>query len=115
MQFHSIWLLAENPPAGNPFGLMPGLVAVAVVFYFMMILPEKRKQKSHRSALDQLKKNDRVVTIGGIYGTVTNIQRDSDEVTLKVDEATNAKLRVTFNAISRVIGDTPADEKSTKS
>jgi len=115
MHLSASWLLADNPQGGNPYGLLPGLAAVAVVFYFMMVLPEKRKAKSHRAALDQLKKNDRVVTVGGIYGTVTNIQRDADEVTLKVDEATNAKLRVTFNAISRVIGDTPADEKSTKS
>ena len=50
-----------------------------------------------------------MVTIGGIYGTVTNVQRESDEVTLKVDEATNAKLRVTLNSIARVITEDDAE------
>ena len=93
---------------------MPALMAIAVLFFFMMYLPEKKKQRAHRGQLEQLKKNDRVVTIGGIYGTVTNVQRDSDEVTLKVDEATNTKLRVTFGAISRVISDEPAGDKPDK-
>ena len=44
--------------------------------------------------LQNLKKNDRVVTIGGIYGTVVNAQKDLDEVTIKVDESTNTKLRM---------------------
>ena len=50
-----------------------------------------------------LKKNDRVVTIGGIYGTVVNVQKDLDEVTIKVDENTNTKLRMQRAAIARVI------------
>lgn len=110
-------LLAQDaaPPGGGGLGLMPAFVAIGILFYAMLIVPERRKQRAHRLLLDQLKKNDRVVTIGGMYGTVVNVQRDADEVTLKVDEATNTKVRVTFSAISRVITDAPADEKPAKS
>ena len=61
-----------------------------------------------------VKKNDRVVTVGGIYGVVTNVHREADEVTLKVDEATNTKLRVTLSSIGRVLGDEPSDEPANK-
>jgi preprotein translocase subunit YajC len=52
-----------------------------------------------------LKKNDRVITSSGIYGVVTSVQADADEVTIRVDEASNAKLRLTLSAIARVLGD----------
>jgi preprotein translocase subunit YajC len=52
--------------------------------------------------LSALKKNDRVVTIGGIKGIVTNVQRDADEVTINVDESSGTKLRVTVASIARV-------------
>ena len=65
--------------------------------------PERRKQADHKSLLESLKKNDRVITIGGIYGVVANVLRDDDRVTLKVDEANNTKIDVTFNSIARVI------------
>ena len=90
-------------------------LAILILMYFLLIRPDRQKQRSHRAALENLKKNDRVVTIGGIYGLVTNIQRESDEVTIKVDETTNTKLRVTLGAIGKVISDEPAGEKPAKS
>ena len=60
--------------------------------------------------LGGLKKNDRVVTSSGIYGTVVSVDRDADRVTLRVDESANAKLTVTLASIGRVLrdgGDSP--------
>jgi preprotein translocase subunit YajC len=51
-----------------------------------------------------------VVTIGGIYGVVVNVNRESDEVTLKIDEATNAKMRVTVGAVARILGEDSAEK-----
>lgn len=100
-------LLAEaaDPGAGggSPFSLLPGLLIIVALFYFLMIRPERRKQAAHKSLLSELKKNDRVVTIGGMYGVVTNVQRESDEITVKVDEATNTKIKFAVSAIARVI------------
>ncbi len=55
---------------------------------------------------DNLKRNDRVVTAGGLYGTVSAVDRDGDRVTLKVDESNNIKLDVTLGSVLRVLGDT---------
>ncbi len=85
---------------------------IFVLFYFLILRPEKRKQAEHKSLLEAIKKNDRVVTIGGIYGVVTNVLRDEDRVTLRIDEANNTKIDVTFSAIARVLGEEPEEEKN---
>ena len=107
-----VGLLAQNEPGPSSWGMFPGLLIIVVLFYFLLLHPDKKKRKDHQRLLEGLKKNDRVLTIGGIYGVVTNIQRDSDEVTIKVDEATNSKLRITIGSIGRVL--TGDAEKSGK-
>jgi preprotein translocase subunit YajC len=104
-------------PAGDPMALLQNLmpfIAIFVLFYFLLIRPQRREQARRREMLESIKKNDRVITAGGIYGVVTNVQRDDDEVTVKVDEATNTKLRLTLSSIVRVIGDEPANETANK-
>jgi len=88
-------------------GLLPWL-AIGLLFFFMLIRPQQRERAQRDAMLAGLKKNDRVVTAGGIYGIVTNVQRESDEVTVRVDEATNTKIRVTISSIARVLGDESA-------
>ena len=101
-------LLAEGDKAAPPgpssmlIQFSP-FILIAVLFYLLMIRPERRKRAELTAMLSNLKKNDRVVTIGGIYGTVVNVQKDLDEVTIKVDESTNTKLRMQRAAIARVI------------
>lgn len=114
-------LLAQDAPARDPslvegiFGTpWPLLLLLGVMFYLMLIRPERRKRQEMTKMLDNLKKNDRVVTIGGIYGTVVNAQKGLDEVTLRVDENNNTRMRVLRSAISRVISDTNVEEKPSK-
>jgi len=115
-----IWpiLLAQDPQpggGGSGFGsIFPALALIMVVFYFMLIRPEQNKRKAHQALLNSLKKNDRVVTVGGIYGVVTNVQRDGDEVTIKVDESNNTKIRITFGSVARVITGAAEGEKTAK-
>jgi len=103
-------LLAQNggPATLNP--LLP-LVIIAVLFYFMLIRPERRKRQEMDRLVANLKKNDRVVTSGGILGTVVNVSPESEELTLKVDESTNTKLRVLRHAIVRVLPAESGGEK----
>jgi preprotein translocase subunit YajC len=110
---------AANQPAAGDGGVSPlfqllPFVAIGLLFYFMLIRPQRREQSKRQDMLSNVKKNDRVVTIGGIYGVVMNVHREADEVTLKVDEATNTKLRVTMSAIARVISGEQAEEESSK-
>lgn len=89
--------------------MAPMLVAMFLLFYVLLIRPQRKEQKNRQLMLDNLKKNDRVVTIGGIYGTVTSVRREADEVTIKVDDST--KLRVTVSAVSRVLGSEITESK----
>jgi preprotein translocase subunit YajC len=79
------------------------LAIMGILFYFMMIRPQKKKEKTLRDRVHNVKENERVVTIGGIYGIVTNVQRDAERVTIRVDESTGTKLRVNMSAIARVL------------
>jgi preprotein translocase subunit YajC len=92
---------------GIPFPFL-ALIVILGLGYMMIFRPERQKQKAFRDQIAALKKNDRIVTIGGIYGVVANIHREADKVTIKVDEQT--KIDFTLGAISRVIsGDSPTE------
>ena len=97
---------APGQPEGNPLiSILTLILPIAVIFYFFLIRPQRKEQAKRTQMLQTIKKNDRVVTIGGIYGVVTNVSTESDEVTIKVDESTNTKLRMTLGAVSRVVSD----------
>lgn len=72
------------------------------------------EQARRQAMLGGVKRNDRVVTIGGVYGVVSNVNREADEVTIRVDESTNTKLRVTLSSIGRILGDEPSDDAAKK-
>ena len=98
----------EGPPYAFLRTLFP--FALTVFFgYFLLWLPEKRKREEIKNMLDGLKENDRVITAGGIHGTVTNVRREQDMVTIRVDEATGTKIRVGRSAIAQVISDNKKD------
>lgn len=98
----------ESPGFGS---MLPALMIIMGLFYFMILRPQKKKEQDFRSMIDNLKEKDRIVTIGGIHGVVTNVQRDRDEVTVRVDEATGAKIRIGASAIARVVTN-ETEEKS---
>ena len=99
-------LAAAAPQEGWGGAFMPMLtlfLPLLLAFYLLVMLPQRKEQSKRAAMLANLKKNDRVVTVGGIYGVVANVHREADEVTLKVDESTNTKLRVTLSSIVRVV------------
>jgi preprotein translocase subunit YajC len=100
----------DTSPLG---GMLFPLAMIVMLFYFMILRPQKNKEKSVRSMIDSLKEKDRVVTVGGIHGVVTNVQRDRDEVSIRIDESTGTKIRVGTSAISRVVTDEDKNEKKT--
>ena len=92
---------------------MVPITIIMVLFYFMILRPQKNKEDSFRTMIDGLKEKDRVVTIGGIHGVVTNVQREREEVTIRVDESTGTKIRVGTSAIARLVTDEDKAEKKT--
>ena len=85
-----------NPAAPNPLMNFVPIILIFVVFYFLLIRPQKKSQDDHKKMIASLKKNDEVVTAGGIHGTITNVKDAT--VTLKVDD--NVKIEVQKNSIA---------------
>ncbi|WP_439577341.1 preprotein translocase subunit YajC [Elioraea sp.] len=79
-------------PTGGLMSLAP-LILIFVVFYFILIRPQQKKAREHREMLGQLQRGDRVVTGGGVFGTVIRVTPESDEVIVEVSK--NPQLRVT--------------------
>jgi len=109
----SLCLLAEEaaPDAGDapPMGQMfIPLMLMAVVFYFLILRPQTKERKKHEQMVTALKKNDRVITAGGIVGTVANVTPDSNEITVKIDD--NTRIRVLKSHINVA----PAEPKDSK-
>lgn len=81
-------------PAAGPGGLLVSFLPfllIFIIFYFLLILPQQRKQKKHKAMLEALKKGDRVLTTGGVLGTVAAIHKDV--VTLQVADNVRLKIR----------------------
>lgn len=97
------WILAAAAPAATePAGAswlgivwMLGFVAI---FYFLLIMPQRKQQKQQREMINSLKKGDKVITIGGIHGEIVDI----DEEDLKLRVADKVEIKFNRNAIQRV-------------
>lgn len=90
----TMYLIAQAKPAPNPlFQFMVPLILMFVIFYFMLIKPQQRKQKKHQEMLKKVKSGDHVVTTGGIHGTVAAVKEHTfmlkvaDKMTIEVSRS----------------------------
>jgi preprotein translocase subunit YajC len=81
------------------------LVLIFVVFYFLLIRPQQKKMKAHRELIAALKRGDKVLTAGGIIGTVVKVEDDN---TLLVEIAKDIRVRVARGTISELLDKPPA-------
>ncbi|MCX7824937.1 MAG: preprotein translocase subunit YajC [Verrucomicrobiae bacterium] len=88
----------NQPPAVQMISSLLPIVLIFVVFYFMLIRPQQKKQKEIKQMLDNLKSGDKIITTGGILGTVTNVK----EKTVIVRIADNVKVEMLRSAIQTV-------------
>jgi preprotein translocase subunit YajC len=93
-------ILAMAPPTGESgggglMGFLP-MILIFVAFYFLLIAPQRKKQKQHQKMISALEKGDNVKTIGGMFGTVTGVK--DDRVVVKIAE--NVKVEVAKDAVS---------------
>ena len=105
-------LLAQGDGGGSLLVSLMPLMVIFYLFYLLFIRPQKKEQDQRKSMLAEMKKNDKIVTVGGIIGVVTNVDRDKGEVTIKTDES-GGKLRMTLGSINRVVVDDPSKLSST--
>ena len=120
-QLSSGLALLQAAPTGNPTGQMISTIVtfglVFVIFYFLIIRPQNKKQKEAQKMIEAVKKGDKVVTIGGVHAIVSSVKETT--VILKVDD--NTKMEFSKSAIQAVTArseekaevpaDKPAEEK----
>ena len=98
----------QAQPAARPQGSMITAMIPFVIFYFLLIRPQRTKQKRHQEMVEQLKSGNKVITAGGIHGTVMGVQKDRIEVKI----AANVKIDVAKNSIAVVL--TPQHQQKEK-
>src|SRR6266480_2653652 len=91
----SVFALAATPEGGSPWLQLVPFALVLAIFYFIILLPMKRKQQKVREFLDNLKVGDRVITTGGLYGQVTRL----GEQTVQLQVADKIRVEVAKSAI----------------
>ena len=91
-------------PGGDPFPMHMVFLFIGVILVVMWLLgsPRRKEAEQYQKMMDALERNDRVQTVGGIIGTVHQIDKDKNEVVIKVDESSGTKIRFSLHAISMV-------------
>lgn len=95
---------------GSPFVTLVPLLLVFVLFYFLIIVPQRKRQRAIDTMLENLKSGDKVVTNGGIYGTIVSIRDDKRTMQLKISENPVVRVEVARTAISG-LQDAPEEKK----
>ena len=95
--------------AGSIITSVLPLILIFAIMYFLMIRPQQKKMKDHRAMLTQLKRNDRVVTAGGIVATITKVKEGSDEIEAEI--APNVRVMLVRGTITSVVRPQAANDQ----
>ena len=101
---------APQPGAGSMLSSILPMVLLFAAMYFLMIAPQRKKQKQHEKMLKELGTGDEIVTTGGIFGTITNVKDDRFVVRI----AENTKIEIGKAFVQTVVTKTPAGEPAKK-
>ena len=94
-------------PGGGGLMMFVPFILILVVFYFLLIRPQQRKQKTHQLMIENLDKGDRIVTAGGLYGTVVAVKED--RFVLKIAE--NVKIELIKNQVAHLVSNKKKEKK----
>jgi preprotein translocase subunit YajC len=103
----SLFFAQAAPPPGNPLMSMLPMILIFGAMYFFMIAPQRKKQKEHQKMLETLGSGDEVITVGGIYGEITN--KKDDRFVVRIAERT--KVEVMKSAIQTVVRKSGEEKK----
>jgi preprotein translocase subunit YajC len=95
---NNLFILMGGAPGGNPITQIIPLVLIIVVFYFFMIRPQMKKAKETKKYIEALKAGDKILNIGGIYGTIQKMNEDGT-IIIAVEDGT--KMKISKNAVSQ--------------
>ena len=104
MIYDALTILADAAPPAQPTsgglgGMLVPMIAMGVIFYFMLIRPQQKKQKEHQALISSAKTGDKIVTSSGIHGLISNVK----ETTVIVKIADNVKIEMDKAAIATVL------------
>lgn len=106
----SVFAMGATPEGGSAWLQLVPFAIVLAIFYFIILLPMKRKQQKVQTFLDALKVNDRVVTTGGIYGQITRLSDQSVQLQI----ADKVRIEVAKASIGGYQGQEPVVEPTTQ-
>lgn len=107
LQYYPI-LAQATPDGGGMIGTVVMFGLIFVIFYFMIIRPQQKRQKERQKMLESLEKGDKIITAGGIYGTVVGIE----EKTVLVQIADNVKVKIDRGTLGNVLKESKPEEKT---
>ena len=95
----------------NPIAQFLPFVLMFVILYFLIIRPQRKRQKDQQILIDNLKINDEVMTNAGIIGKIVNIKKDKNTIVLRVDDTTGTKIEFQRSAIAGIVSDEKPNTK----
>lgn len=101
-------LFAAKAPAesgGSLLGALLPFIPIIFLFYFMILRPQQQQERKRRQKVDALKKNDRVLTSSGIFGTVVSVDHEGGRVILRVDDDKGVRIEFSKGAVADVLGE----------
>jgi len=113
MLINSAYAQAADAAAQTPSmtGTVIQLVLIFVIFYFLLIRPQKRAMHAHQEMLDTIKKNDKILTAGGVFGVVKKVKEDE----LTVEIAKDVEVQVSRTTVKEIITAEKKEAKEKKS
>jgi preprotein translocase subunit YajC len=106
----SVWAMGAVPEGGSAWLQLVPFALVLAIFYFIILLPMKRKQQKVQEFLDSLKVGDRVITTGGIYGQITRLGEQSVQLQI----ADKVRIEVSRAAVGGIQGQAPVVEPASQ-
>ncbi len=100
-----------DAPQGGGFAALVPIILMFVIFYFLLIRPQQKKAKSHQEMINNLKKGDRIITSGGIYGRITSL----DDHTASLEIADKVRVKVTRGSIASLAQAAPEPKQKDES
>ena len=107
---HYFMLFMGQPNQGEGPGLMSNVIlfgSIILIFYFMIIRPQQKRAKERQKLINSMKKGDKVITSGGMYGTIAGL----DEKTVLVEIADKIKVKLDRSAITTIISESAPEIK----
>jgi len=91
-------LAADAAPTGAGLASLAPLALIIVIFYFLLIRPQQKRMKAHKSMIEEMKRGDKVITAGGIIGTIHDVSED----TVKLDIADKVRVTIKRDTITNI-------------